>query len=51
MKRIIFNIGDTVKHIYTGKVLEISAMGTGNGQVSIGCVEATKSEREIVKKK
>ncbi|MNN82646.1 hypothetical protein D3C81_1996010 [compost metagenome] len=48
MDGIVFGVGDTVKHYYTKDILEISDIGTGNGKVSIGCVNATKSEWELV---
>lgn len=50
MNEEIFNVGDTVKHRYTNEVLEISELGTGNGKVSIDCVDATKLQWEIVNK-
>lgn len=49
MEDIKFNIGDTVRHKYTKEVLEISEFGTGRGKISIGCVNATKSEWELIK--
>jgi len=51
MKDIEFKVGDTIKHKYTHEILEISDFGTGYGKVSIGCVNATKSEWKLIKNK
>lgn len=51
MKNIKFNVGDKVRHFYTKEILEISDIGTGSGKVSIGCVNATKSQWELISSK
>ncbi|QHJ85076.1 MAG: hypothetical protein [Bacteriophage sp.] len=48
MGETIFNVNDIVQHKYTKERLKISSAGTGNGKISIACVNATKSVWELI---